>query len=449
MKKRIISMILVLAMMLSITSVLASCGGGGGTNAGGGDEPEVTGDTTVISFWHPITGPDAKYMQSLIKSFNEKYEGKYNVKATAQAEDAHYNKITNSFTDNSTADLCLIHNDRLAQFVNSGKLLDLSALLAANGLKEEDYVGDIWSACEFDGKMYAMPYDILPIILYYNRELIPDGYTEADILSEDFTVDKMVEMALAAYDSSNPRQKTYGIAFNYAYTDNMFLSFLTQYGISPVSTSDPYTALFDSAEGVSVAEAIMKMPLTLASDGESVSSESGKDHLDIFCQGRALFTIDGIWSAPSACTKIDGRLDAGVALLPKVSETTERSVAAKGHVFAAFNTANGGKVDEKKQEAIGVFIKYLIDNSAEWCNGGKIAARADVVSNSDYMNLEWGYLSQSLDKIVSPVKVHTYTAITSKIGFHVANLCEGKTTDVQGALNSAASEGEALADQLK
>ena len=444
MKKRILAIFLALTMIFSTAAILASCGGGDG-----GDVTGPTGDAVTITFWHPITGPDAKYMQDLIKNFNKEYEGKIFVKASAQDEAAHYDKITNSFTDNSTADICIIHKSRVTQYVQSGKLSDMTALLAANGIKEEDYVGDSWSACEVGGKMYAMPYDTLPILLYYNRELIPEGYTEEDILSDDFTIEKMLEMAVAAYDPSNARQIKYGIAFNFGYTEEVFLAFLTQFNQEPVSTSDPYTALFDNEAGKIVAEAIMSMPFTKGSDGKSICSPSGADHLDIFSQGRALFTLDGVWSAPDACTKVAGRLDAGVALLPKVNDSVSRTVFSEGHVFAMFNTANGGQVDEAKQEAIGKFMKYLSDNSAEWCKGGKVAVRAEVANNSDYLALEWGYLSTKLDSIISPVKVHTFTAITSRIGYHVADLCEGRQTNVTKALADAASEGEALAKELK
>lgn len=440
MKKRIVSVVLSVVLLMGLCAMITGCQPQ--------EDPANEGDAVNITFWHPITGPDAKYMQDLILNFNKEYKGKIYVNASAQAEAGHYDKITNSFTDKSTADVCLIHKSRVPQYVSNNMLWDMTQILADNAIKSSDYVGDSWSSCEFDGKMYAMVYDVLPTVLFYNRELIPDGYTEEDILSDDFTVEKMVEMAMAAYDNTNPRQVTYGISFNFSYTEAMFLSFLAQQGIDPVSESDPYSALFACAEGEKAAQAIMSMPLTKNADGISVSSESGKDHLDIFCQGRALFTIDGIWSAPSACTKVEGRLDAGVALMPKVNDAADRAVSSDSHVFAMFNTANGGQQDEAKQKAVGTFIKYMIDNSATWCQGGKVAARADVSQNAEYMALEWGYLSTKLDQIVSPVKVNTYKAITSEIGKYVADLCEGRTTDIQAALKAAASEGETLAKEL-
>lgn len=437
MKNRIAVVVLAIALLVSMCSVVAGC-----------NPSTPTGDAVNITFWHPITGPDAKYMQDLIKDFNSEYKGKISVNASAQAEAGHYDKITNSFTDKSTADLCLVHKSRIPQYVNNNLLWEMTDILAANDIKSSDYVGDSWQSCEFGGKMYAMVYDVLPTVLFYNRELIPAGYTEADILSDDFTVEKMIKMAKAAYNNSNPRQVTYGISFNFSYTEAMFLSFLSQLGVDPVSESDPYVALFDGAEGQTAARAIMDMPLTKTDSGVSISSESGKDHLDIFCQGRALFTLDGIWSAPSACRKVEGRLDAGVALLPKVNASATRTVSGDSHVFAMFNTANGGKVDAAKQQAIGTFIKYLIDHSATWCEGGKVAARADVANDAAYMSLEWGYLSTELANIVSPVKVNTYKAITSRIGKYVADLCEGRVTDIPAALAAAASEGETLAREL-
>lgn len=439
MKKRIVSLILAVVLTASLSLLCVGCS----------KSSDPSGETVSFTFWHPITGPDAKYMQDLIKDFNNEYKGSINVSASAQAEAGHYDKITNSFTDKSTADLCLIHKSRVPQYVNNGLLWEMTDLLDKNGIKSSDYVGDSWQSCEFDGKMYAMVYDVLPTVLFYNRELIPAGYTEEDILSDDFTVAKMVEMAKAAYDNTNARQVTYGISFNFSYTEAMFLSFISQLGIDPVNEDDPYKALFNCAQGETAANAIMAMPLTKTDGGASISSESGKDHLDIFCQGRALFTIDGIWSAPSACRKVAGRLDAGIALLPKVNDAATRTVSSDSHVFATFNTANGGNLDTAKQEAIGTFIKYMIDHSAKWCEGGKVAARADVATNNEYMALEWGYLSTKLNNIVSPVKVNTYKAITSSIGKYVADLCEGRTIDVSAALKAAASEGETLAKELK
>lgn len=89
----------------------------------------------------------------------------------------------------------------------------MTELLASQGIKAEDYVGDNWTSGEFDGRMYAMTYDVLPTVLFYNRKLIPAGYTEADILSDDFTLDKMIEMMKAAYGYARMNFKGHDVIF--------------------------------------------------------------------------------------------------------------------------------------------------------------------------------------------------------------------------------------------
>lgn len=431
------------AVVACLASGLSACGG---TPDNGSDPSSAaTGNAITISFWNPITGPDAAYMQTLVADFNKEYKGQIYVNADAQAEASHYQRITTSFTDQSTADLCLVHKSRISSFQRAGKLRPMTSMLEGIGVSADDYVGDSWTACEINGEMYAAPYDVLPTLLFYNRKLIPAGYTEADILSENFTIDKMLEMMQAAYQHAPmTTRRVYGMAFNYSYTEPMFLSFLNQQGAAAVDAANPTVPTFANEKGYAAAEAVKRIPFTLK-DGNKVCSESGSDHLNVFTQGRALFTIDGIWSAPSACEKTE-KVDAGVALLPKMNADAERNVAADGHVFVTFDNK---KVSAEKDQAIATFMNYLIEHSEYWCQGGKVAARADSVNNEEYQALEWGYLSGLLENIISPVKTYTYDTITNPIGVEVAKLCEGIETDVQKAVNKAAQDAKQEAEALQ
>lgn len=329
----------------------------------------------------------------------------------------------------------------------------MTALTQTIGLDSDLYVGDSWTSCEFDGKMYAVPYDVLPTLLFYNRNLIPEGKKdkwEAEITSEDFTIDRMCEMMSEVYvDSSRNANKVYGMAFNYANTDSMFISFLNQLGETVVSADDPYTAIYNSANGLLAAETVKKIPDTIDANGKKVCSESGSDHLNAYKQGRALFTIDGIWSAPGACDETNNKIDTGVVRLPKVNASATRNVSGDGHCFAMFNTVKD--TSDEKDAAVAELVKYLIDNSDYWCQGGKVAARSDFASNADYLALEWGHLSNELDYIISPVKVYTYSTIVSPIGLHVSNYVENKSAFVgtlQGELDKSVQESNDKAKEL-
>lgn len=220
---------------------LASCGGDDALKS----EAKVT-----LSYWNSISGSDSEYMQNLVRDFNEDYKGEIYVENDTLLEDAHYQRILTSFTDASTADICLVHKSRLAAFERQERLRDMTEIISSAGISADDYVSDVWDSGVFDDKVYALPYDVLPVVLYYNRELIPEGYTEEQIRSDDFSLELMAEMMQAAYKHAPQASKrTYGIAFNYAYTEQMFLNFLYQYDGKVVEVENPMQPLYDGPEG--------------------------------------------------------------------------------------------------------------------------------------------------------------------------------------------------------
>lgn len=441
--KKLMATVLSCAVAAGCVFGMSACGSGGSTDA------DIT-----ITFWHPITGPDAQYMQTLLKSFNEEHAGKIYVKDTAKAEDTHYTNITNSFNDKSSPDLAIVHKSRIAYFEHNGKLRNMDSLVEAIGLDSDLYVGDSWDSCQFEGSMYAIPYDVLPTLLFYNRKLFPEGKAEAweaEIRSEDFTVERMCEMMAEVYKhSSRNANKTYGMAFDYSSTDSLFISFLNQQGESVLNASEPTVATYNSAAGVAAAEAVKRIPDTVDQDGNKVCSESGSDHLNAYKQGRALFTLDGIWSAPSACDESNSKVDTGVVRLPKMNASVTRNVSGDGHCFAMFNTAKNA-VSAERDAAVAELVKYLIDNSDYWCQGGKVAARKDFAENESYQALEWGHLSSELQYIISPVKVYTYNTIIDPIGLHISNYVENKSAFVgtlQGELDKSVQESNDKAKEL-
>lgn len=429
--KRIFAAVVSVIMTAVCLFGLAGCGG---------DEANIT-----IKFWNPITGPDSVYMQDLVDQFNKDNRGEIKVDADPLAEAAHYTRITTSFQDNSSADIALVHQSRLASLDDAGKLRDMTDFLASIGVKSDDYVGDVWTNCSFDGKMKAAPYDVLPIILYYNRDLIPDGYTEEQILADDFSIELMREMMAAAYvHSGRPTNITYGMAFNYSFTDSMFMSFYAQLDGDIVSADDPTEPLYSNASGYAAAEAVKSIALVTDSEGRKVCSASGSDHLNIFGQGRALFTIDGIWSAPDAVDSVN----CGTVMLPKIQDADARKCSADGHSFVMFENSN---TSDERDAAIVKFMKYLIDNSGRWCEGGKIAARKDIASDTEYQKLEWAHMSNRLDNIKLPVIVYTFDEITKPIGRELSKVCEDKAgaPTAMKAIQDAADAGRQAAKAIR
>ncbi|MCR4911322.1 MAG: extracellular solute-binding protein [Bacilli bacterium] len=409
------------------------------------DVADFVDSPVTIKFWNPITGPDAGNLQNLVKFWNDTYGDYIRIANDPLAENDHYTRIFTSFSDNSTADLTLIHSSRVPVFQRANRLRPMTSMLSKVGISSDQYLESIWNANVYGEDVYALAWDIIPTVFYYNRHLIPEGYTEEMIHSDDFTIEDMEEMMKLAYVHSPVLTKrTYGMSFNYAFTENPFISLLYQGGGKPVDESAPTVPTFNGPEGYAAAEALRSIPFTSNADGIKVTSESGSNHLNIFAQGRALFTIDGLWSTNSLVLNND-KVDTGVAFLPKVNDNATRCTYGDSHVFATFTNKNQS---EHKDEAIGLVIKFLVDNSLEWYKGGKVAVRNADINNETYKALPWAFVSQKLDKVVLPQKLYTFSTICNTTGEYISKLCEGTLTDVQDALDKCASDAKDLAENL-
>jgi len=131
MKLKRLSINLLMALM---AASICSCDEGSTQNTSV-DVKDVDLENVTVTFWNPITGPDAEYMQDLIKNFNDAYKGKIEIKADSQAEANHYQRILTSFSDESTADLCMVHKSRLSTYRSDypGKIVSTNPLIVGCG----------------------------------------------------------------------------------------------------------------------------------------------------------------------------------------------------------------------------------------------------------------------------------------------------------------------------
>ncbi len=407
----------------------------------------------TLTFWSPIVGPDAGYFQDIVSSWNTNYGNWIKIQSNPLEEEAHYTRILSSLTDSSTADICLIHKQRLARYARTNKLRDMSSIVSNAGIEKSQYIDGAWDDGFIDDKQVGLVADYLPTLLFYNKKLIPEGYSEADILADDFTYEKLCAMAQAGY-VHNPvaSKRKYGFAFNYGYCEEPFITNLAGLGEEPVKASDPTTPLYNSDAAFKAVKAIESIPFTFK-DGQKVSSASGSDHRKVFKSGKALFTMDGLWSAESLVLHNDA-VDTGIAFLPKVNSSAQRLCYSDAHTFVCFNNKN---VSTSRDGAISLFLKYFTANTAYWCKSGKVAARKDAAANEEYKKLDWSFVSDKFASVVTPGKIYSYQTITSHAAETISEICEGKGTDgleaysddeIKAKLNASVDEAKNLVKQL-
>ena len=134
-----------------------------------------TASPVVVRFWNGIGPPEADVLSEFVKEFNEKYAGQYRVEETMMKWDTLYSKLLIDFRTGNQPDLLTFHQPALKQYSTLGVLQELDNLVAELGIKGDEYVSTAWDGTVVDGKRYAVPMDMHPWALYYNRALFKEA----------------------------------------------------------------------------------------------------------------------------------------------------------------------------------------------------------------------------------------------------------------------------------
>lgn len=211
-KKRLIAVLLCLAMILS----LAGCGGndsgenntgsnaaeqtGGETTSTNDGGEEYTGPTGEISFctW----GSDAEIAmdQELCDAFMASHPG-----TTVTLEvfnDSYGTTVETRFLGGQSPDVIYGHPQTLLKWMQEGMLMDLTDLYEENDYlwDEEHYATELYDAFMMDDKYFATMNGADAFVLFYNKTMIEEAGLECP--DEDTTWDELIDLAtaLTTYD---------------------------------------------------------------------------------------------------------------------------------------------------------------------------------------------------------------------------------------------------------
>ncbi|MGW9165070.1 extracellular solute-binding protein [Priestia megaterium] len=118
-----------------------------------------------ITFINGFTGGDGSYMKKITEGFNNS-QTKYQV-VELQEKD-HYTKFKSG-----KYDLVVIHGNNLETYKKDGLIQSISPLLSEAGIKETDFHPAGRKVASIDGELYAVPLDIHPLTMFYNKKLSP------------------------------------------------------------------------------------------------------------------------------------------------------------------------------------------------------------------------------------------------------------------------------------
>ncbi|EPD92709.1 MULTISPECIES: sugar ABC transporter substrate-binding protein [unclassified Paenibacillus] len=203
MKRSIRWLPLVVAVLLLFTAACSKSGTDPGTSASPGASAEQSskGDKKEITFWTIALSPTFDdYLNGVIQDFESKNPG-VTVKWQDIPFEAIEQKTLTSAASGSLADVLNLNTDYLKKLAALGAVANMDELAAD---VKKDYFEGVWSAGEFQGVSYALPWYLSNSVQLYNKELLKKAGFDAPPKTEEesWEMSKAIKEKTGAYGNT-------------------------------------------------------------------------------------------------------------------------------------------------------------------------------------------------------------------------------------------------------
>jgi multiple sugar transport system substrate-binding protein len=336
-----------------------------------------------VRMWTLLSGGDGARMRALVDDFNASQRDVRVVSTTLKWGEPFYTKLITSSVVGAGPDVATIHLSRMVNLAGGGVLRPITDTeLASVGLKGSDYLPRQWQKAHYQGRTYAVPLDVHPLVLYYNKKLAGQaGLLEPDgKLKPIEGVDALTDAFRLATERTGRRGLTMESGQSSFAIWRLWLAMLAQQNLSIIRNGQYSYGPAGEATLARISDWFRRGYAQAGLDYPASTSQ--------FMGGGAAFMLNGVWEVPELVrASKEGSLgfDYGIAPLPKMYANA--STWADSHAFAM--PANAGHpASPEKVHAVLQFVAYVSRHSLGWAEGGHIPAYRAVAESPEALALQ-------------------------------------------------------------
>lgn len=321
--------------------ILAGCGGSPKTPAPSATEaPKAAAPKEKVTLRMAIwtnSEQEVQFWTDIANQVTQKFPH-IEMKFETDSFNNFWPKFQTGLAGGNAPDLVALHATRGQMFGARGAFVPLNDLIAKDkDLKFEDFNKGIVEALSFKGKVYALPYDYGPFMIYYNKTLFDKAGVKYP--DENTTWDQFVDIAKKMTRTIDGKE-VFGIAAQpmpdhallYAYANG------TQFAEGDKSIlTNPAAVEAIQWYADLIHKHKVSAPLT--------DPSSNTWHRELFYAGRVAMYVDGPWNFLNVRSKLKDEWD--IALMPKGKAGNWTSVTGSG-----FGIASTSKHKEEAWEAL-------------------------------------------------------------------------------------------------
>ncbi|AKU17545.1 extracellular solute-binding protein [Luteipulveratus mongoliensis] len=332
-----------------------------------------------LTYWSLFTGGDGDNMKLMQKAYSRSHRNVSLSPSILAWGTPYYTKLALATAGHQPPDVAVVHLSRLQTLAQADLLSDLPAQeMTSEGMPASDFTPAALTKATYDDKLYAVPLDTHPFVMYYNLDICRRAGL-LDASGQLKPIEGPTELT-AAFRAAQKVTGSYGavIAVTNDPSTNWrwFATLYYQLGGTVIGDSGATLTLDDdkAAQALSFMQSLTKSGLMPKSiDGPGVTS--------LFSSGKAGFLLDGEWAMP---TYKATPLKFSIVPVPKVFGPKQVAFADSHALVIPKNSAMS---HEKRSLALG-FIKSLLQSSLTWAQGGHIPAYLPVQQSASFRNLK-------------------------------------------------------------
>jgi len=363
-------------------------GGGDGDSSDGGSSGNTRSESYELTFWELFSGGEGPIMESIVNKFNEEQPLDTDAEVTINRQrtpwNEYYNKLFTALSGGEAPDMAVMHAAYLRAWDGG---IDAIGSYADTASIKGDYTESHWDLVTVNDNVNALPMDMHPIGVYYNKDLFEQAGLDPESPPtnwEEFRQagDAVVENTDAHAFTQSPYNDGFG-------SFRTWSSWVKQQGGSLYD--DEWNPTFDSEAGMNIAQLFSDMTGDM---GWAPATSEDTWGNNAFQNGTCAMAMNGTWYV-AALSGVDD-LNWGF-FEPTVGPNKQQDkVWADGHSIVL--PKKEGRSDAKSEIAAEVAHWMTTQNPSWGAEAGHLPAANSIYESDTFQNSP--YYDKTLNKYV-------------------------------------------------
>ncbi|HYQ65098.1 extracellular solute-binding protein [Actinophytocola sp.] len=333
-----------------------------------------------LAYWNLFGGGDGVRMTQMEDGYRRANPGVDLQAVTLAWGNPYYTKLALATVGDKPPDVAVSHLTRMKTLAAGNLLQELRPEdLERHGMTADRFNRRAWDAGLIDGRIYAIPIDTHPFVLFYNTKICDEaGLLDAKgklrpIRGQDAFVDALTRLKKV----TGQYGATHGINSDTATPWRLFQTLYAQLG-GEVLADDGTRIVIDDAKARQVLDFLRQLTVEKGLMPGSIDYQGA---IALFASGAAGFHLNGEWEISTFQT---AQTPFSMTLVPNVFGG-DYAVQADSHTLVL--PVRPDQDDRARLDLSLGFVRSMLDQSLTWAEGGHVPAWQPFATSGRYEKL--------------------------------------------------------------